>query len=113
MSDKQVSIAKKTIENLFKQKKIELNKIVLFGSYSRNEQDSNSDLDLLIVSKSFRNKSIDARIDMALGLSKKLVNNIDVPFDILYYSDEEWENSNSLILGEAKEKGKMIYESIK
>ena len=110
MSDKQIINAKRTIKSLFNQKKIELNKIILFGSYARNEQDSDSDLDLLIVSKSFRNKSIDSRINMALGLSKKLVNNIDVPFDILYYSDEEWENSNSLILGEVKENGKMIYE---
>lgn len=109
MSEEKIKIAKRTIENLFKQKNIELNKIILFGSYAVNKQNTDSDIDLLIVSKSFRKKSLDERILMALGLSKKLVDNVDMPFDLLYYSDEEWENSNSLILGEAREKGKVIY----
>jgi hypothetical protein len=31
------------------------------------------------------------------------------PFDIMYYSDEEWEEGNSLIINAAKEEGEVIY----
>jgi hypothetical protein len=39
------------------------------------------------------------------------VENIAKPFDIIYYSDEEWEKGNSLIIYFAKKEGKIIYEN--
>jgi len=38
-----------------------------------------------------------------------LVRKLKIPFDLIYYSDEEWENENFLIINEAKEKGEVIY----
>jgi hypothetical protein len=39
----------------------------------------------------------------------KLVENVMKPFDIIYYSDEEWEKGDSLIINSAKKEGKSIY----
>jgi hypothetical protein len=32
-----------------------------------------------------------------------------MPFDLIYYSDEEWGKDGFLIINEAREKGEVIY----
>jgi len=59
MPDKKIIEARKIIEEVFKKKHLKLNRIVLFGSYARGEESESSDIDMLIISKSFRRKSFD------------------------------------------------------
>lgn len=48
------------------------------------------------------------KITLARGLHRKLVQKVRKPFDIMYYSDKEWEKNNSLI-NAVKETGEVIY----
>jgi predicted nucleotidyltransferase len=43
---------------------INADKIVVFGSYGRGDKREDSDIDLIIVSKNFRNKSIFERVEL-------------------------------------------------
>lgn len=111
MAEKEIKKIKKEINMFANSKKISIDKIVLFGSQISATAKKDSDIDLLLVSKEFKNKSYSQRIKKLLGLNRRLVKLIDKPFDILYYSDEEWENSSSLMIYEAKKHGKIIYEN--
>lgn len=59
-------------------------KIILFGSYARNEDRSGSDLDLLVVEKEVTDKYDEAlRLDRALG-------DLMLPLDLIVVSEAEF-----------------------
>ena len=97
------------IREQFDQKKLSLDRIVLFGSYARGKQGPESDIDLIIVSKEFRGKNLFDRVRLATGINRELVYQTGEPFDLLYYSDLEWRKGASFIINEAKREGKVIY----
>lgn len=109
MDSNKVKIAANTIKNTFHQKKIELDKIVLFGSSVDITRKRKNDIDLIIISKYFRKKDYDKRLFALGSLNRDLVRKTNMPIDILYYSDEEWDGDDSLIIREAKRNGKVIY----
>jgi len=82
--------------------------LVLFGSYALKKNTRNSDIDLIIVSRDFREKSYNQRVKIMKGLNRSLVNTLNKPVDIIYYSDEEWRKGNSLIISESKATGKIL-----
>jgi len=82
-------------------------KIILFGSYARGDNNSNSDLDLLVVMKyveSPRSESI--RLRQALrGLL--------VPVDVIVVTTEQMDRygkTSGLIYQSAQAEGKLVYE---
>jgi predicted nucleotidyltransferase len=97
------------LERLLKERGITINKIILFGSFIKGGFDKESDIDIIIVSKDFRDKGIFERIEKTTGIGRELVKRFKVPFDLIYYSDEEWEKRNLLLINEAREYGKVIY----
>lgn len=101
-------IAKIILDNIGN---IFIDKIILFGSAVGKSFSPKSDIDLIILSKSFRQKSLFEKAKLCGNLEWNLINEIDKPFDILYYSDEEWENTSSLMIYEAKKHGRIIYEN--
>jgi len=111
MSEKEIEKIKNKIEMFSVSKNVTIDKIILFGSQIKETANKESDIDLVIVSKDFKDKTYSQRIKKLLGLNRILVKLTDKPFDILYFSDEEWENSSSLMILEAKEHGKVIYEN--
>lgn len=40
---------------------------------------------------------------------KRTCKSVQKPFDLIYYSDEEWEKENFLIINEAKRNGEVIF----
>jgi predicted nucleotidyltransferase len=100
---------KKEVLHLLKEKGLQISKIVLFGSYAKEIENNESDVDLIIVSKDFRNKTIFERIDLTSGINKSLVKTFQKPFDLMFYSDQEWEEPYSIVLNEAQESGKLLY----
>lgn len=100
---------KNFLVDLFRQINIRVDKIIIFGSYSREEYDEESDMDIVIVSKDFRGKDLFEIVELTKDIHWNLVDKLMRPFDILYYSDEEWEEGNSLIINEAKKDGIVIY----
>lgn len=101
---------KNTLIKLLNEKNIIIDKIIFFGSFVQKKQKKDSDIDIIIVSRNFRNKSIVERIKLTTGIGRELVKKFEKPFDLLYYSDEEWEKENFLIINEAKEYGEIIYD---
>ena len=67
-------------------KKINAEKIIIFGSFARGEFGENSDIDLILVSKNFRGKKFHERYK---GLWLKW--NLNIPVDFLCYTPEEFE----------------------
>jgi len=102
------------IENIKKEivqrlKPINANKIILFGSYAYGTPNKDSDLDLCIIKDKINSKIKEKRE------IRKLLNNIDMPMDILtlennYYlshSDKNWINTP---LYDIRTKGDILYE---
>ncbi|MCD6386679.1 nucleotidyltransferase domain-containing protein, partial [Candidatus Sumerlaeota bacterium] len=77
-------------------KGINIYKIVIFGSLITGKLKKDSDIDIIIVSKDFRGKSIFERVQLATGIGRELVRRLKMPFDLIYYSHKEWEKSNFL-----------------
>lgn len=102
---------KKALIELLEEKGIQVEKIVVFGSYARGKPTRDSDIDLIIVSKNFRAKGIFEKVKMVSGVHGELVRRTKKPFDILYYSDTEWKKGYSLTINAAKEYGKVLYSA--
>lgn len=88
---------------------IHVDKIVIFGSYAKGGEKEESDIDIIIVSRDFRGKDIFERVELTTGIGRELVHRTRKPFDIMYYSDEEWEKGRSIIINAAREEGEIIY----
>ena len=100
---------KSILEKLLIERGVNIDKIVIFGSFVTGKLTRDSDIDVVIVSRDFRGKGIFERVKMTSGIGRELVKKFKMPFDLLYYSDEEWEKESFLIINEAKEKGEVIY----
>ena len=82
-------------------------RIILFGSYARGEQNADSDIDLLVVEK-----NVNAPRQESVKLRRSL-RGLMVPIDILVATPEQIErhrDSVSLIYGPAVREGRIIYE---
>jgi len=100
---------KDILSKVLQEKGINVNKIVIFGSLVRGEFSEDSDIDVIIVSSDFRDKSIFERVKLTTGIGRELVKRVKKPFDLIYYSDEEWEKGSSLTINAAKDEGVVIY----
>jgi predicted nucleotidyltransferase len=109
--EKELSQLKRALITLLVERGISPEALLLFGSAATGTANGDSDIDLIIVSKSFRNKDLFRRLAMARGMHGELISLFGKPFDILYYSDTEWRQGESLIIAEAKATGKMLYEA--
>lgn len=89
-------------------KKIKIEKVIIFGSRARGEEEEESDVDLLIISPDFKAKKFRER---ALGFYK--YSELDFPVDFICFTPEEFEKmkSRATIVKEALEEGILIDES--
>lgn len=111
MAQFQIEQIKETIISFFVEKDIHINKIIFFGSFNKGIPNEDSDIDLLVLSDEFKNKNIFQKAKTTDGLEWLLVKKYKKPFDILYYSNADWENSSNLIITEAKKNGKTLYRN--
>ena len=82
-------------------------KIILFGSYARNEQTADSDLDLLIV------KDTDQSPVQRQRSVRSLFDKQQFPMDILVYTPAEFDKQKNWlnnIINIAVKTGKLVYE---
>ena len=68
---------------------MKVSQIILFGSQAKKNAHRDSDLDLIIVSESFRRKGILKRADMASGAVWDTITHFHVPVDVLLETPEE------------------------
>jgi len=67
------------VKNYLKLRNIVVHKIIIFGSFTKGKQN-----------------------EITSGLNRVLVKKFNIPFDIIYYSDEEWKYGELLIIQETK-----------
>lgn len=88
--------------------KIELEKIILFGSRARGRQKRWSDIDLAVISKRFESMDHHDRL-VFLGLLAYRAGSTEI--EALGYTLDEYKNASQMdFLGEIKRTGKIIYE---
>jgi len=83
-------------------------KVILFGSYARNEANEDSDLDLLVIKPQLINKGLEmVRLRNAIG-------SIGIGVDVLVYSQQEVEKRGhipSSALYYALKEGKILHDT--
>ncbi len=109
MAEREIIKIRKELLKALKEEGIKVDKIIVFGSYAEGRTKEESDIDIILVSKDFRDKDIFEKVELTKDVHWKLVEKLMIPFHILYYSDDEWNKGNSLIIKVAKEKGEIIY----
>ncbi|MDR0823057.1 MAG: nucleotidyltransferase domain-containing protein [Endomicrobium sp.] len=89
--------------------KISPNKIILFGSYARGDNNKNSDIDILIVMKDLDNERKITRL-----LNKSLLTeDIFIPIDFLavdYDKYNKLKHRNGYIYKTIEQEGRILYE---
>ena len=97
------------LKKLLHQKGLCASKAVLFGSYATQTDTDESDIDLAIVSPLFRDKSIFERVELTTGIGRSLVKTFKKPFDLIFYSDIEWDELCSPVIDAAKREGQILF----
>jgi predicted nucleotidyltransferase len=97
------------LKPLLERRGLNISKIVLFGSYAKQAETENSDIDLIIVSRDFRDKSVFERVELTTGIGRTLVKTFKKPFDLMFYSDLEWDRSRSIVVNAARSEGKELH----
>lgn len=83
-------------------------RVILFGSYARGQQDSNSDIDVLVITKQQFSQKL--KMHYRSLLRKQLVKML-IPVEVLLMSEGELENKKNLhghILKTIVEEGKEL-----
>ncbi|MGE5340993.1 MAG: nucleotidyltransferase domain-containing protein [Candidatus Omnitrophota bacterium] len=96
------------LRNLFHEKGLDISQIILFGSYAKQTESEESDIDLIIVSPNFRDKSLFERVELTTGVDRTLVKTFKKPFDLMFYSDIEWNRLRSPVIEAAKQEGQIL-----
>lgn len=77
---------------------IQIEQLILFGSYATGTAQEDSDIDLVVISSSFANKSYWERIDIL----SEAIYELFAPIEASAFTPEEWKTSDSLIVEYAK-----------
>lgn len=104
---------KKELESIIQEFKVEirelvgsnLKRILLFGSYAREDAVEGSDIDLLLI---FENKISAEVIDKIRGVSKRLSLKYDVVISNFYITEEEFQRRKTPFLLNVKKEGILV-----
>jgi len=98
------------ISEKLSEKKINVYKVILFGSYYNGEPNLNSDIDIAIVSNDFVDKNPLERGKLLRDIELETINKFDLPVDLIKLTIDEYENETRMIVSYVKE-GKVVYSS--
>jgi predicted nucleotidyltransferase len=82
----------KYLESRLAENGVIVSQIILFGSQAKRNSSKDSDIDLIIVSDSFRRKGFLKRVDMASRPVGDTIRHFHVPIDVLLKSPDEVDN---------------------
>lgn len=92
-------------------KSIRPQKVIVFGSFAKGKATKESDLDLVVISQDFANRSFDERFSL-LNKARLHPETRKIAMDIFGYTPEEFDSASPLTtLGEVKEEGVAVFPS--
>lgn len=96
----------KTLVAILESHKIEIDKIILYGSYAKGSPHDHSDIDIAVISPSFKGKKIlEIQEELAKAFSKYLA-----IIEPVGYSTDDFKTAEpGTLLGEIKRSGKVLY----
>ncbi|MDP2951438.1 MAG: nucleotidyltransferase domain-containing protein [bacterium] len=110
MVEKTIKFPKKIVEHYLDNLKMQINlqAALLFGSFAWGNPTKHSDVDLVIISPSFKRKSFNRRLDILTNARDKA--SCQVAMDVVGYTPEEFADieNHSAIMAKAKKQGKWI-----
>ncbi len=96
------------LQQCLKETGLDVSKIILFGSQSREEATEESDIDILIISEDFQGKDVFERANLTKDSEIIATKKFMIPFDIITLTPDEFENETSPVAEYAKN-GKLMY----
>lgn len=96
--------------NQLLQEGIKISRIILFGSQASGTATSESDIDIVVVSEDFADKSIFEKVKLLNKADAKTIKKFMVPLDIILMSQKDLESETSIIASYARQ-GKVVYYS--
>lgn len=82
--------------------------IYIFGSYARNQEKYDSDLDVLLIADNLNQEDILRAVS-----SLRYINDNTSPIDIKFISRDKWNNSNSTFVNTIKKEGLDVTEEFR
>lgn len=107
MAERTIIGATRFLKECLQTNGVNVSKIILFGSQSRDEATADSDIDVAIVSEDFRGKDIFQRVELIRDAEVAAIKKFVVPFDIVTLTPEELESQSSLI-GQYARNGEVV-----
>jgi predicted nucleotidyltransferase len=96
------------LESCLKRKGISVNRIILFGSYSKGTATQDSDVDVAIISDDFTGKTIFERAALTKEPEILTIKKYLIPLDIVTLTPEELESNTSSPVSEFVRDGKVV-----
>jgi predicted nucleotidyltransferase len=81
---------------------VNVSRIILFGSQAEGKASADSDVDLVLISKDFKNKNIFKRLEMIKKAEIATIKKFMIPIDIIMMTPEEFKRGTSLVSEYAK-----------
>jgi predicted nucleotidyltransferase len=89
---------------ILESKNVKINKIILYGSYAKENYHESSDIDVIVMSRDFAPMDYWTRID----LLSEAIYEIFEPIEAVSFTPEEWETSDSFLVDYARN-GEVVY----
>ncbi|MDI6760651.1 MAG: nucleotidyltransferase domain-containing protein [Candidatus Brocadiaceae bacterium] len=99
--------AARYFEMCLRESGINISKIILFGSQVKGRAVEESDIDMVIVSKDFKDKDIFERARLTKEAEIMTIRKFMIPLDIITVTPEEFESETSLVADLARD-GKIV-----
>jgi predicted nucleotidyltransferase len=109
MAENEIKKLIKYLITLLGEKGVEVQKIIIFGSYARGTATADSDLDMVIISKDFRGKGIFERAKKLQGIEWQVIKKFMVPLDIITMSPDDFQKGISPVSQFART-GRIVYD---
>jgi predicted nucleotidyltransferase len=107
MAKSKTVAAIKFLEERLIDENVNVSRIILFGSQAEGKASADCDVDLVLISKDFKNKNIFKRLEMIKKAEIATIKKFMIPIDIIMMTPEEFNGETSLVSGYAK-KGKVF-----
>ena len=98
MDNKSVFTIINNFKDILTAKGVNIDKVILYGSYATMTNREDSDIDIIVISDSFKNKDYWQRIDIL----SDVISEIFEPIEAVAMTNEEWENKTFMTAEYAK-----------